>query len=88
MCVQMPREARRGHCISWNWRVSCAKVGMELGSHGNAASALMAEPCHQPSVYFLLTRKAEGGQLCAADIYLSGILSHHPLTWKRIYTMF
>lgn len=39
MCVQMPREARGGHCISWNWGVSCAKVvGMELGSYGNAAS--------------------------------------------------
>lgn len=41
MCVQMPREARRGHCSSWNWSVSCARaVGMELGSYGNAARAL------------------------------------------------
>lgn len=77
VCVQMPREARRGHCISWNWHVSCAKVvRMELGSYGNAASTLNGQAMSPAQGLLLANKKSRRGPaLCCWHLSLK-----HPFT--------
>lgn len=79
MCVQMPREARRGHCISWNWSVSCARaVGMELGFYGNVAIALKGGAMSPVQGLLLANKKGRRGlALCCRHLSLK-----RPPNWE------
>lgn len=83
MYVQMPREARRGHCISWNWSVSCARVvGMELGSYGNAASVLNGRAMSPAQGLLLANEKGRRGPaLCCRHLSLKHPFRSPP-NWK------